>query len=165
MANITTVANYVGKFEIFTNGANTAKLTDFITRYEEGFLVDLLGVDFYNVWRADIDGGSPSAANLFIYNAFNYQGGNNCLILKSRGVEDMLLGFIYFEYLRDLKTQQTISGGVKIKGENSSRAGYSNTRNRYNESVDTYQDIQAYICDNLQDYPDFNGVSKSLTIF
>jgi len=162
MANFTVIADYVNKFEVTTNGLNTAKLTDYITRYEESYLVDLFGVEFYDVWKPDIDGGTPTALNLFLFDAFNYQDG---VILKSRGVKDMLLGFIYFEFLKDMKTQQTISGGVKIKGENSIKAGYTNVQQRYNESIDTYDAIRDYCIIKPSEYPTFLGIPKSFMIF
>lgn len=162
MANFTTVSDYVNKFEIHTNGVNTTKLTDYITRYEASYLVDLFGVELYNSWRADIDGGVPDPLNLFLFDPFYYQ---DCIILKSRGIKDMLLGFIYFEFLKDLKTQQTISGGVKIKGENSTKAGYTNVQQRYNESIDTYDAIRDYCIIKCSDYPTFLGVPKSFMIF
>lgn len=153
-------SDFANKFEIHTNGVNLLKLTSYIERYEESYIIDMLGVELGELFLADLEEPLPYPIYTFLYEPFNYQ--NDYEILKSRGVVDMLLGFIYFEYLRDMKVQQTINIPVKVKGQNSDRANTLNMGlfERYNDSIVTYQAIQKYICENTEDYPTFKGVEK-----
>ena len=154
-----TVADFVNKFEIHTIDIDDAKLTAYIDRYEMIYLVEMLGKELYDLFiQGVID---EEAIYETLYNPFVEQ--LSCgEILNSRGVEDMLLGFIYFEFQRDAKVQQTNIGTVKMKSENSERAGNLNTNifGRYNESVDTFKAIQQYILENDSVYPTFRGIEK-----
>lgn len=154
-----TVEDFVNKFEIHTIGIDDEKLTAYIDRYEAIYLIEMLGKELYDLFIAGVTAGTPIYITL--YNPFVEQ--INCgEILNSRGVEDMLLGFTYFEYQRDAKVQQTSIGTVKMKSENSERAGNLNTNifGRYNESIDTYKAIQQYILENISTYPTFRGIEK-----
>ena len=153
-------SDFANKFEIHTNGVNLLKVTSYIERYEESYIIDMLGVELGELFLADLEEPTPDPIYTFLYEPFNYQ--NDYEILKSRGLVDMLLGFIYFEYLRDMKVQQTINIPVKVKGQNSDRANTLNMGlfERYNDSIVTYQAIQKYICENTEDYPTFKGVEK-----
>ena len=68
-------------------------------------------------------------------------------ILESDGMLDMLKGFIYWEYARDLMNQQTPYGNVKQRAENSVvvDSPHSLMWERYNEAIRTYRTIQEYI--------------------
>jgi hypothetical protein len=163
MAIEITPEDFVNKFEIHTNGYNLAKLTSYIERYSESYLIDLFGVELYNLFIA---GYEDEAIYIYLYEPFNYQL-DECFdykILKSRGIFDMLLGFIYCHYLEDINVQQTINNPVKIKGQNSERANKfdANFYGRWNESVQTYQAIQRYCLDKESVYPTFKGVKKDL---
>lgn len=163
MAIVITTEDFVNKFEIHTNGYNLAKLTSYIDRYSESYLIDLFGVELYALF---IDGYEDEAIYQFLYEPFNYQLDEcfNNKILKSRGVFDMLLGFIYCHYQEDIEAQQTINNPVKIKGQNSERANKfdANFYGRWNESVETYQAIQRYCLDKSTVYPTFKGIHKNL---
>lgn len=160
MALDITAGDFGNKFEIHTNGVNLGKLASYIARYQESYLIDMLGVELYDLFIADIDLPSPNPIYVKLLEAFNEQ--SDYKLLKSRGMQDMLLGFIYFEYLRDMKVQQTINTPVKVKGQNSDRASTLNMGlfERYNESIGTYQAIQQYCMDNSADYPTFRGIEK-----
>ena len=38
-------SEFANKFEIHTNGVNLLKLTSYIERYEESYIIDMLGVE------------------------------------------------------------------------------------------------------------------------
>lgn len=155
------IEDFVNKFETHTNSINTAKLTDYIVRYKDSYLVDMLGVELYDLFIANEE---TEAIYTFLKEPFNYQledcFGNK--ILKSRGVIDMLLGFIYCHYQEDMNVQQTINAPVKIKGQNSERSTKldANFYSRWNESVRTYQAIQKYCIEKESIYPTFKGQRK-----
>lgn len=160
MNPFTQISDYVNKFQITTNGLDAARLTSYIERYEESYLVDMLGVELFDLFIADIQ-GVPTAPYIFINEAFNVQ--LSCgTILKSRGVFDMLLGFVYFNYQRDAKTKESINSTVKIKGQNSERANSFNAGifSRFNDSIDTYKAIQRYVLEHSDVYPTFKGLEK-----
>lgn len=158
MAYITTT-DFINKFEIHTIDIDDAKLTSYIDRYEMIYLIEMLGKELYDLFTQGVIDEEVIYETLF--NPFVVQL-NTGEILNSRGVVDMLLGFIYFEYQRDAKVQQTPIGTVKMKSENSERAGNQNTNifGRYNESIDTYHAIQKYILDNESTYSTFKGIEK-----
>jgi hypothetical protein len=158
MATIT-YNDFVGKFEQTVNQFTEDKLTDYITRYQTIYLIEMLGKELYDLYVQGLE--DEDEIYEFIENPFVEQ--LSCgTILNSRGIKDMLLGFIYFEYQRDAKVQQTINSAVKIKSENSERAGNYDTNifGRYNESIDTYKAIQQYVIENQSVYPTFRGIEK-----
>jgi hypothetical protein len=150
-------ADFVNKFEIHTMGANNTKLQSYIDRYEVDYLVDLFGVELYNLFIDDIE--NVIYAKLLDPILFQTNCGK---IYNSKGIKDMLLGFIYFEYQRDSRVQQTINSAVKIKSNVSERADVlsMNLYGRFNESIETFKAIQEYLQENSTDYPTFMGVDR-----
>lgn len=154
--------DFKGKYTIAKN--TYTDIDSYITRYEEGYLKTLLGSVLYGLFKVSIDvNGVPTdPIYKFIYDPFSIDE-NHCQH-ESRGIKDMLIGYIYFEYIRDQKYKNTVSGTVKGQPENSSDPGFdqSNIYSRYNEAVKTYQQIQWYICKNKTTYPTYNGAKKTL---
>jgi hypothetical protein len=145
-----------GKFELHTGIYDVARLNAYIERYEKRYLIQLLGVDLYN----DFIANPTNPEYIYIFDAFEIDY-ERCIII-SEGMKEMLTGFIYFEYLKDLTNQITPNGNVRPIGENSADVStlYTMMYNRYNESINSYKGIQTYICKNLTDYDTFNGVNK-----
>ena len=156
-----TYASFINKFATTQNEFDQAKLTDYIARYETITLIELLGKELYDLYVTGIAGGDPIYEQL--RDAFTVQldGGE---ILDSRGVDDIILGVVYFYYHRDNYTQQSINGGVKNKGENSDNVSVfvSNIQARWDEAIVSYQAIQGYICENDSVYPTYLGLNKSI---
>ena len=126
------------------------KIQAYIDKYEKRYLIELLGPDLYDQLVADSTGGIPQSPNLlFIYNPFHVTISPLSMLI-SEGIVEMLLGFIYFEYSKDLVNQMTPYGNVKSLAENSTVTAGNSTLiyNRYNEAVRTYRAIQMYIALN-----------------
>lgn len=157
-----TTDDFINKWELSTGMYDTNKITSYIKMYEEKYLVHLLGADLYNEFIGDLANNVPQSPNFVkIFNAFNqdlntltpFYGGGVTFghglnrILESDGILDMLKGFIYWEYARDLLNQQTPYGGVKQMSENSIVVDtpHSLFWERYNEAIKTYQAIQEYV--------------------
>lgn len=158
-----TVNDFVNKFELTLTDFNTAQLQSYIDRYETISLIELFGKELYDLWVAGIGGADPIYTKL--QDPFTVQ--LSCgEILNSRGVNDMLLGIIYFYWSRDIITQQSSNGVVEKAGENSTIPSLfrANLQSRYNEAIETYCAIQGYICENSTDYPTFKGLSKSILV-
>lgn len=155
--------DFVSKFSITKNDFDSGKLDYYIDRYEIITLKELFGVELFDLWEAGIAGTDPIYETL--RDAFTVQ--LDCgLILNSRGIEDLLLGVIYYQYKIDAYTQSTITSNVKSNNENAENVGLftANIQSRYNESIGTYAAIQEYICDNLDIYPTFKGVHKPILL-
>jgi hypothetical protein len=118
--NITYADFGKGKWELATGIYEQQKINGYIDLYTNRLLAELLGVDLYNLFVADLDPITfvpQDPVYLAIYNAFMHEGGN-CNIIISDGMVDMIKGFIYFEYLKDQINQVWVSGNVAPVGEN-----------------------------------------------
>ena len=136
----------------------------YIARYEKQMLVELLGAELATLYIADLTNKVPVTAKyLSLHNAFFEDDGDK--IRSSSGVKDMLLGFIWFEYTRDLVVKNTINGLTKNLSEASE--GIQFTENViyqfYNEAVRTHNTIQWYIDEHATDYLEYNGQCKQIT--
>jgi len=158
---ILSIQDFVGKYALHTGMYDVNKLQNYIDIYEPRYLKNLLGVDLYNQFQSDLLNNVPQSPNfLKIFNAFSEDLGYNFYSpygfgvssnqLDSEGIKQMLKGFIYFEYSKDLVNQMTPYGNVKPLSENSEVAntGFSMIYTRYNEAIRSYRSIQSYIRHN-----------------
>jgi len=161
MAKFVSNADFIDKFELSTGLYSNTKIDEYIDRYEDIYLVELFGVELYNEFIADLDNNNVPQDVKFtkVFEPFNEQIGFS--LMMSRGIKDMLVGFIYFQYLRDLATQTTNVGVVKPQEQNSKViTAHTPIYLKYNESVKTYNAIQEYILLNMSTYAGFRGVQK-----
>lgn len=162
LLNITYADFGKGKYELHTGMYEQEKINAYIDKYERQYLVKLLGVDLFNLFVADLVNGIPqSPIYASLYNPFEYDYSVGGCIVFSEGMVDMIKGFIYFEYLKDQTNQIAVSGNVRPVGENSNPVNNVNSMiyNRYNESIRTFKAIKTFICDNLNDYLEYNGIT------
>jgi hypothetical protein len=148
-----------GKHELHKGMYERDKINAYIDRYERQFLIKLLGADLYNEFKSDLTGGVPTSPRFqFIFNEFEIDL-DSCGLIESKGMIEMIKGFVWYKYLVDQGTQVHVAGVVRPDGENSENPSTLNQTlyNRYNESIMTYKAIQRYICDHLTDYDQFNG--------
>lgn len=159
MGLLVQTTDFTGKFRIGQNCYT--ELSDYIDKYEPQVLQDLLGCDLYDLFAADVVDFVPVTARfLDLYNPFCIDDGS--CIYRSEGMKDMVLGVIYFYFVRDLEPKVT-TGGVKLnKVETSDKAefGKHDIYSRYNESIESYQAIRWYICENSADYTEENSQPK-----
>lgn len=156
-----TAEDFIDKYELSTGMYDTPKLNAYILKYEERYLVHLFGVKLYNQFISDLNANVPRSPNFIkVFNPFNedlstgpflysnvFGGIMYNQILESEGILEMLKGFIYFEYSKDLMNQQTPYGNVKQRAENSVvvDSPHSMIYTRYNEAIKTYRAIQQFI--------------------
>lgn len=144
----------------------TNDLEQFITDNEEAILIDLMGAVFYAAFKADLVAKVPATAKYSsIYNAFNEDYQNT--IIKSKGMKEMLKGFLFFDFMRQIKYKNTTMGQVVNAADTSQNSVTGSLYKYLNEAVDTYQAIQDYIkLIYPANYvtPVFNGVKKELSI-
>ena len=155
---ILSIQDFTDKYQVSTGMYDQAKLQDYIKRYEPRYLKELFGITFYNEFKSDLLNNVPQSPNFLVlfnplsedlgYNFyyFNgiYEGVNQ---LDSEGIKEMLKGFIYFEYVKDLSNQITPIGLVKPDNENSTVANtlFSMMYTRYNEAIRSYNSIRDFI--------------------
>lgn len=137
-----------GKYEISFGMYDEARLIDYIERYEATYLRNLFGVDMYNEFIGDLDANnvplSPNFLKLYLPFAEDVTLYTQ---LESRGLLDMLKGFIYFEYCREQINLATPYGAVKPNSENSTIVNtiFNTMYFKYNEALKTYKAIRDYI--------------------
>ncbi len=153
-------SDFVEKFKISED--SFTELESYIDRFEPKYLKELLGKELFDLFEADITNHLPGTPIYEIIFEEIYPTVAIPDLKKSLGMKDMLLGFIYFQYMRDLNYSATVSGAVKNVFENSEQvvnSGYG-LYQRYNESVESYKAIQHYINTHSTDYPTFFGECK-----
>lgn len=164
---IITIDQLTGLFRVSQNRHNEEDLQIFLDTFEKQYLQDLLGCELYNLFVADLDASDPQVPQtqiyLDIYNAF-CEDETSCGIVRSFGMVDMMLGFLYWEWLRYDSFKKTGSGTVISDSENSNhaRSAAYDLYVKYNRSVGSYKSIQWKICNDSTDYPTFNGIKKQV---
>lgn len=147
-----TVQDFTGKYQLSTGMYDVTKLQDYIDKYEKRYLIELFGAKLYDEFISDLNiQNVPKSPNfLKIYNPF-YENITFRQLIISEGIIEMLKGFVYFEYSKDLINQMTPYGNVRPISENSEPVStlYSMIYARYNEAIKTYRAIQTYIVTNF----------------
>jgi hypothetical protein len=150
----------VGRFKIAVNPKQELDLETVITDVEAKYMPMLFGIDLNDLFDADLVAGIPQTARFKkVYYPLMEQ--NECVMVQSIGIVDMLKGFVYYLYLRDIVSRSTTVDLSKALGENSEGVGAigHDITSRWNESVDTFKTIQYYMADyNMTDYPEFKGI-------
>ena len=169
----------VGKYKIpQAKGVCEGQLQSYIDRYEKRYLQDLLGCELSELFIDDLADGVPTdPIYLALFNEicidlrtgfFNsyYWATGLCYCqpkrIISRGIKEMLKGFIFFQYMRDFPNQRDITGINHVDSENSNMVDFAQwgIPEFYNESIEDYNNIQYFIYENKDTYDVFNGVSK-----
>lgn len=172
MGKIVQTTDFVGIYSITQNGHNTPRLQAFIDKYEILYLYDLLGITLGDLFYADIVTDFTAPVTTKYATLFNslYDDNDNstiCQQIRSEGIKEMLLGFIFWEYVKTQKSFNTITGNVIQSNEVSREAlpGETNIYDNYNKALVSYKSIQIYINKNLTDYPEYNGSLKQYANF
>jgi len=154
--------DFTGKYAISQDNFTEDDLQEYLDKYEDEYLCDLLGADLFALFIADFSAGPPivfsEARFTKIFESFKID--DDDLLVRSDGMKEMLLGLIYFEYVRDQVAQNTVSGPVKPAKSISEQADTSalEIMNRYNIGITTYQAIRWFILDEKpEDYPEENS--------
>ena len=148
---IVNISDFTGKYQLSTGMYDTVKLQDYIDKYEKRYLIELFGANLYTEFESDLLANVPQSPNfLKVFNPF-YENLTFRQLIISDGIKEMLKGFIYFEYSKDLINQMTPYGNVRPISENSEPVStlYSMIYARYNEAIRSYKAIQTYIQVNM----------------
>jgi hypothetical protein len=157
-------SDFVGKYALATSTKSNDNIDAYIAEYEEQILIDLLGLELFELFKADVDSGTKKPETpiyLTLYDRLNFEYCNS--LLTSFGLKNILLSIIYFYYVRDNTKKQTLNGDQKIQSEVSDPANQSYLLLRYNEGVKSYKAIQRYLLNNeAETYPTFKGTPKHI---
>lgn len=155
-----------GRYRIPLNpDQQTGGIQDYITDTETKYLVLLFGVELYDLFIIDL--GLPTAGEptdprfVKVFDPFNEQTETQLII--STGIKEMLKGFVYYLYTRDIITRITTVGAEIAQGANSEAISgiKHDITGRFNEAVDEFQTLQFYMTDvNPDDYPEFAGAHQ-----
>ena len=136
------------------------ELSTYFAKYEKQYLVRLLGAELYDLFIADLTAGPGQVPQTqrFIDLFDPFQTDEDHCVICSEGIKKMLIQFIYFEYMRESRYGQTVSGAVQVKSSVADVLPFKgwNLERSYNEGVGNYHAIQWYICDNDDVYPEEN---------
>ena len=157
---IVTSTDFVGEFQISSDKFSKEKLDLYIARYENLFINRLLGCELAKLFIDDLDNGVPQDPKFVaIFEPFCKQDecGN---MYESSGMKDMLIGMIYFEFVKNNNSYVSTGGNKAKKTENSKTAGslWHNVYARWNLSVKTSVAIQWFICREMATYPEYEGI-------
>ena len=130
--------DFVGKFQLAEN--KFSDISPYINRYEDKILIELMGKDLADDFISD-----PTDPKWDDYE-----------------IKDLLVGLIYFEYVRDLPYRLTNQGFVYQMDENSSQVIHSLAlRQRYNESIDLWKETQKML---KKEFDNFAGKNRKYMI-
>ncbi len=146
------------------NPNQTLDLQNFIDKEQEDRLLELFGVELYDLFIADLVADAPTSARFIkVFDSFYEQTGCNNTLIKSDGIKEMLKGFVYYAYLRQRVTRVDTTGISMVLSENNEpvSAIYHDITRRYNEAIETFKVIRYYMINvDASTYPEFKGVDK-----
>lgn len=142
-------------------------LQKYLDDLEECYLIRLLGATLFEEFKTDFEiiGTIPTEQRfLDIWNAFNED--YNTSIISSKGIKNMLIGFIAFEFLRDEMVKKNIAGLVQNEAVNGVVASFqsSDLLKLHNTSVETLNAIRWKIKEDLTTYDGYNGIGMRISI-
>jgi hypothetical protein len=131
-----------------TEEAVERNLLTFIFMYEVPFLKLLLGEDFYALYKAGTEAGSPEAKWTALENELYQVSGT----LKLSPAAN----YVYWFYMRNQVTETTGTGEKIISTEGSiSVSSAQKVKLAWNNMVTRNRNIVAWIKANIADYPEF----------
>ena len=162
MGILITSADFTGDNDIATDVYTTVDMDAAISEYESKLLYELLGIELYDLFVADLVNKVPQTAKyLTIYNAFVKEIDD--VMVFSLGMKKMLVKWVYFQYVRTQPQTNTIEGNTEAQGtvNKPSAMSYTSLVLEYNKMISTFKAIQTYIESvKDEDYPTFKGVCK-----
>jgi len=153
-------------YDIARTKQSLKELPALIDDVEKNELQQLLGCELYELFIADLTANTPQTPQnspyTEIFDPF-CKNDYSCGPLVSKGIKDMLMAFVYFQW-HSYNLNKSVAGGVvRVDAENSEQVtgnGF-NIYVKQNRGIATYQAIQQYICENLNTYPTYDGITKN----
>lgn len=139
----------------------TEVIQEYIDRFENVYIRQILGVELGNLFIADANPGPATPPYDALEDAIIEQ--EDGIIYESAGMKQILIYFILYEYVKGEQAKNSQSGGVIANAETSNVLGFENAtrygETRFNEALEWAHTIQWYCCTfKPTDYPEFDGV-------
>lgn len=156
--SIVKTSDFVGEYKVSTS--RFTELEVFITKYEKYYLLRMFGKELYDLFIADLTAPTPqipqTARFTTIFEPFDSIPTFEPFLNISEGIKQMLVMFIYFHYVRESQSYNSIAGQVVNSNENATNVSTGfNIIDAYNAAVDTYQNIQEYLLQDPTNYPEY----------
>ena len=149
MASILGIAitDFTGVFSIPSGTYVDQNILDLIDQEEERILIDLLGWKLFDEFRTAL-AGTPAAKWTDLRDGDQY--GTSPTLYNFKGVKQMIIYFVWYQYTRFLGASNT-KVGIRVKDgtnsvENSSVKSMKLIRG-YNEGIKIYHNAYCYIID------------------
>jgi hypothetical protein len=159
MANLVTISDFEGSFQLQVDTRTTAKFNLIRDEYQNDFIYDLLGADLGALFLADLDanGVPQSAIYEAIYEPFT-EDTSYGQVVRSKGIKEAVKAIVWYHFVRQNNHLVTTSGNTVKRSENAdvSTDPFYLAQN-YNKAIESGYAIQWYINENLSDYPEYNG--------
>jgi hypothetical protein len=165
MSDVVTLNDFKGFTAIAISKKNLNVVQPFIDLFERDYLCDLLGQELAALYIADLDAQKEPQTQRFIDIHDPFCINDDCGNHKSDGLVQMLTQLLYYELLTNDEVSYATTGGVIASNENSiqsSSATLSKAQKRWNRGIRNYDAIQCFICDNIDTYPEYKGISKKV---
>ena len=156
MGTFVEVDDFRGRFAVSKNEYTENIIDEYIDYYEPIYLAMVLGVELSKLVIQEAANAVPridAIINPFMMDV-------DCGIVKSDGVKNMLLGFLFFEIsTKSLDANKTLGGNTQNVSDNSERLSQINAGiwKLYNIAVDTGCSIQYLVKSDATLYPEYNG--------
>ena len=120
-------SDFKGKFQITEN--KFTDITPYIDRYEGTIFIELMGKELSEDFIND-----PTDSKWDDFKAIGF------------GIKSLIVGLVYFEYVRDLPYRMTNKGMVYQMDENANQVIHAHIlRQRYNECINDWREMQKYL--------------------
>ncbi len=155
-----------GKYVINDNDITRHDLKEYINDYERKFIYQLLGIELGDLFIADLnqDAKIPTTPRFAkIFSPLYFKSSYCHRLMQSKGMIDVLKGLVYTEFVKEQNFKNNFNGNSQNLFESGENVpAYKNgVIIKHNQALDSYNAIQQYICDNKEEYPEFDGERKN----
>lgn len=150
---------------IATNPASLPLLQTYIDRFEESYIMRILGVSLGTKFIADIKGEDSDSSALedrleIILNPFIKQ--DRRYIMESKGMKDILASLIFYEYISGTQVKSAQAGVITNQAEVSNIGSAEDAARfgeiKWNGALSSIEAIQWWCgCKDEKNYPEYEG--------
>lgn len=154
-------SDFTGFYKIAKSTASNPILQSYIDEFEKKYILDILGIDLGNLFIASPPLTTIDPRMVAIRDPFDIQYGNSPY--HSKGMKEVLLAFVYYEYISQTQVQHSLSGVVQTQNETANSTqpidAHRFGETKFNSLLETVEAIQWY-CRAYQNaiYPEYRGV-------
>jgi len=153
------IDNFTGEYTIDENYYNSV----IVEKVEENILRDLLGINYYNAFIADLDVNNDPQSEIWT----KFKDGEeytDSYLIRYPGIVEMLVAFSYYELIKS-KNYNTSTGFIAPLNENSRVKNKLEleaiANNFYNKGVSLYIKAERWILFNSTSFPEWKHKTKS----